>query len=242
MAAEPQGSRQRGPIRYRRRVAARRISKRTRSPCVAEAPLEAMVPVASTDRPHSFVVTFVCARIVVFLIMTRDIPDLYIHVGGTHVHHLNFGILPALHRWARRCCFPLPPGKWRDVVAAQSLRRGIGPHLRRVRHVVAHGRAATGNAVVSMAITVIAAMARPRRLHTTAHAVEPAPAGWTLLLLCLVGPLLLAPVVALSPIEGRAMPSSSRSSAKPRVEHSLAVPRSPVRRNARAQSGNGRPP
>jgi hypothetical protein len=38
------------------------------------------------------VLTFALARIVVFLIMTRTIPDWYVHVGGTHVHHLNFGI------------------------------------------------------------------------------------------------------------------------------------------------------
>ena len=40
----------------------------------------------------SFLITFILARIVVFLIMSRDIPDLYLHAGGTHVHHLNYGI------------------------------------------------------------------------------------------------------------------------------------------------------
>jgi hypothetical protein len=29
----------------------------------------------------------------VLLIMTRRIPDLYLYVGGTHVHHLNYGII-----------------------------------------------------------------------------------------------------------------------------------------------------
>lgn len=28
----------------------------------------------------------------VFLIMDRVLPDLYFHLGGTHVHHLNYGI------------------------------------------------------------------------------------------------------------------------------------------------------
>ena len=28
----------------------------------------------------------------VLLIMSRRAPDLYVHVGGTHVHHLNYGI------------------------------------------------------------------------------------------------------------------------------------------------------
>lgn len=39
-----------------------------------------------------FLITFVCARLLVLLIMTRRVPDLYVHAGGTHVHHLNFGI------------------------------------------------------------------------------------------------------------------------------------------------------
>ncbi len=28
----------------------------------------------------------------VILIMTRRMPDLFLHLGGTHVHHLNYGI------------------------------------------------------------------------------------------------------------------------------------------------------
>jgi hypothetical protein len=40
----------------------------------------------------SFLFTFIAARILTFLIMTRRIPDLYLHLGGTHVHHLNYGI------------------------------------------------------------------------------------------------------------------------------------------------------
>ena len=54
------------------------------------------------DRPHvshlarlvlvAFVLTFVAARVLVLLIMTHRIPDLFMHVGDTHVHHLNYGI------------------------------------------------------------------------------------------------------------------------------------------------------
>jgi len=40
----------------------------------------------------AFVLTFITARIVTFLIMARRVPDLYLHFGGTHVHHLNYGI------------------------------------------------------------------------------------------------------------------------------------------------------
>jgi hypothetical protein len=40
----------------------------------------------------SFISTFVLARAVVLLIMTRRIPALYLHLGGAHIHHLNYGI------------------------------------------------------------------------------------------------------------------------------------------------------
>jgi hypothetical protein len=40
----------------------------------------------------AFTLTFLASRIVTLLIMTRRIPDLYLHLGGTHVHHLNYGI------------------------------------------------------------------------------------------------------------------------------------------------------
>ncbi|WP_010588046.1 hypothetical protein [Schlesneria paludicola] len=41
---------------------------------------------------YVFLLTFVTSRMVVFLIMDRLMPDLYLHVKGTHVHHLNYGI------------------------------------------------------------------------------------------------------------------------------------------------------
>lgn len=41
----------------------------------------------------AFMLTFIAARVVVYLIMSRTIPDLYLHVGGMHVHHLNYGIV-----------------------------------------------------------------------------------------------------------------------------------------------------
>src|SRR6516162_7631559 len=40
----------------------------------------------------AFVVTFLVARVMVLLIMTHRIPSLYLHLGGTHIHHLNYGI------------------------------------------------------------------------------------------------------------------------------------------------------
>ena len=40
----------------------------------------------------AFLLTFIAARILVILIMTRQMPDLFLHLDGTHVHHLNYGI------------------------------------------------------------------------------------------------------------------------------------------------------
>jgi hypothetical protein len=40
----------------------------------------------------TFLLTFITARLLVILIMGRMIPDLFLHMGQTHVHHLNYGI------------------------------------------------------------------------------------------------------------------------------------------------------
>ena len=40
----------------------------------------------------AFLLTFIGARMVVILIMSRTLPDFFLHLGGTHVHHLNYGI------------------------------------------------------------------------------------------------------------------------------------------------------
>jgi hypothetical protein len=64
---------------------------------VADAP-DNNVP-AAYDRRHlarvsvfAFLLVFAAARVSVLLIMSRRIPDLYLYVGGTCVHHLNHGI------------------------------------------------------------------------------------------------------------------------------------------------------
>ncbi len=40
----------------------------------------------------AFLVTFLAARLLVLLIMAHQLPDFFLYLGGTHVHHLNFGI------------------------------------------------------------------------------------------------------------------------------------------------------
>jgi hypothetical protein len=39
-----------------------------------------------------FIITFIAARTVVLLIMSRRMPNFYFFLRGTHVHHLNYGI------------------------------------------------------------------------------------------------------------------------------------------------------
>jgi hypothetical protein len=40
----------------------------------------------------AFILTFIAARVLVFMIMSDRIPNLYFFLRGTHVHHLNYGI------------------------------------------------------------------------------------------------------------------------------------------------------
>jgi hypothetical protein len=40
----------------------------------------------------SFLATFITARTLVYLIMSRRIPNVTFHARGTHVHHLDYGI------------------------------------------------------------------------------------------------------------------------------------------------------
>ena len=66
---------------------------------------------------YAFLLTFMLARIVVFLIMSRRIPDLYLYVGGTHIHHLNYGIL-LLAGLGAFLLFRRPQGRCLRVAAA----------------------------------------------------------------------------------------------------------------------------
>ena len=36
--------------------------------------------------------TIIASRTLVILMMTRQMPDLFSHLGGTHMHRLNYGI------------------------------------------------------------------------------------------------------------------------------------------------------
>ena len=55
-----------------------------------------MLPTDSRPRARlvllSLLLTFIAARVISILIMLDKMPDIYLHVRDTHVHHLNYGI------------------------------------------------------------------------------------------------------------------------------------------------------
>jgi len=64
----------------------------------------------------SFIVTFVLARVFVFLIMCKEMPNLYFFMGQTHVHHLNYGIF-LLAAVAGFSVFRRPTGRAAEITA-----------------------------------------------------------------------------------------------------------------------------
>ncbi len=63
-----------------------------------------------------FLVTFLIARICVFLIMAKLMPNMYFFLHGTHVHHLNYGIF-LLSAVAGYSVFRRPVGRAADITA-----------------------------------------------------------------------------------------------------------------------------
>jgi hypothetical protein len=63
-----------------------------------------------------FIMTFILARVFVFLIMSRSIPNLYFFMGSTHVHHLNYGIF-LLSAVAGYSVFRRPTGRAAEITA-----------------------------------------------------------------------------------------------------------------------------
>ena len=65
----------------------------------------------------TFIITFAAARIVVILIMADKLPpQLFFHVKGTHVHHLNYGIF-LLSISGAVLLFARPTGKRLSLIA-----------------------------------------------------------------------------------------------------------------------------
>jgi hypothetical protein len=63
-----------------------------------------------------FLVTFMMARVFVFLIMAKAMPNLYFFMNGTHVHHLNYGIF-LLAVVAGYSVFRRPAGRKAELTA-----------------------------------------------------------------------------------------------------------------------------
>jgi hypothetical protein len=79
------------------------------------------IPKENSDRLarrtlFGFIVTFVLARTMVLLIMSDRIPNLYLFLRGTHVHHLNYGIF-LLAGVAGYVLFARPEGRAAEVAA-----------------------------------------------------------------------------------------------------------------------------
>src|SRR2546425_54436 len=70
----------------------------------------------------AFAFTFVLSRILVFLIMSGRIPDVHSHFRGTHLHHLNYGIV-LLAGVGALLLFNRPTGRWLSVT---SVLYGVG--------------------------------------------------------------------------------------------------------------------
>ena len=64
----------------------------------------------------SFILTFILARVFVFLIMSKQMPNFYFFLGGTHVHHLNYGIF-LLAAVCGYSVFARPVGRAAEVAA-----------------------------------------------------------------------------------------------------------------------------
>lgn len=64
----------------------------------------------------TFLLSFIAARVMVILIMARKVPDLFLHMGDTHVHHLNYGIF-LLSTVGAYLLFQRPQGRALKIVA-----------------------------------------------------------------------------------------------------------------------------
>jgi hypothetical protein len=64
----------------------------------------------------TFLLTFMLARVIVFLVMSRILPEVYLYIRGTHIHHLNYGIF-MLSAIGAYLIFRRPEGKMLSITA-----------------------------------------------------------------------------------------------------------------------------
>jgi Kef-type K+ transport system membrane component KefB len=63
-----------------------------------------------------FLLIFILSRICVFLIMSKEMPNFYFFLHGTHVHHLNYGIF-LLSAVCGYSVFRRPVGRHAEITA-----------------------------------------------------------------------------------------------------------------------------
>ena len=90
----------------------------TDSPASISGPSEQSQSVSRLARRafFSFLLTFILSRTVVFLIMAGRIPNLFLFLQGTHVHHLNYGIF-LLSLVGAYALFGRPEGRAAELAA-----------------------------------------------------------------------------------------------------------------------------
>ena len=119
-----------------------------------------------------FILTFIAARSVVFLIMSKRMPNLYLFLGNTHVHHLNYGIF-LLAAVSSYLLFRTPTGRHLSIAAvvygiAMALtfdEFGMWLHLGGSYW----QRASVDAIVVVAALLAFVAFAKPIRTYETRH-------------------------------------------------------------------------
>src|SRR2546430_12020117 len=85
-------------------------------------PVQAPAHVLARKVWAAFAFTFVLSRILVFLIMSGRLPDIHSHFRGTHLHHLNYGIV-LLAGVGAVLLFNRPTGRW---LSATAILYGVG--------------------------------------------------------------------------------------------------------------------
>lgn len=63
-----------------------------------------------------FIMAFIISRMMVFLIMSGHVPNMYFFLHGTHVHHLNYGIF-LLSAVCGYSIFARPDGRTAEITA-----------------------------------------------------------------------------------------------------------------------------
>ena len=73
----------------------------------------------------SLLLTFTAARLVSILMTLHRMPDIYLHVRDTHIHHLNYGIFLLAGVEAYLLFSPKPPAALPAAAVIYGIRLGL---------------------------------------------------------------------------------------------------------------------